>query len=92
MISGGIVTEVIHLHRNIRPRCPSRSLMCFQVPTERMELKSAQERMLEEFVRTNINCATQRAGVPVYSLGTGAIGWVTSVTPTEIIIVSVTTE
>jgi len=31
-------------------------------------------------------------GVPVYSLGTGDIGWVRSVNPTEIIIVSVAKE
>lgn len=49
--------------------------------------------MLEEFLRKNINCATQRAkGVPVYSLDIGNIEWVTSVTPAEIIIDSVTTE
>ena len=92
MVSGGIVLDVIHLHRNIMTSCPSRNIRCFQVPTERTELESAQERMLEEFLRKNINCcATQRAeGVPVYSLGTGDIGWVTSVTPAEIIIFSVT--
>lgn len=75
-------------------RCPSRNLRCFQVPTERTELESAQEGMLEAFVRTNISrCAAERAkGVLAYSLGTGNIGWVTSVIPAEIIVVSVTTE
>lgn len=43
-----------------------------------MKLEIAQERMLEEFVRKNNCFATQRSkGVPVYSLGTGNIGYIT---------------
>lgn len=58
MIPGGIVLDMIQLHRNIITRHPSRNIRCFQGPTERMELGSAWERTWEDFLRKNANCCT----------------------------------
>lgn len=44
MIPGGIVLDMIQLHRNIITRHLSRNIRCFQGTTERMELGSAWER------------------------------------------------
>lgn len=58
MIPGGIVLDMIQLHRNIMTRHPSRNIRCFQGTTERMELGSAWERTWEDFLRKNANCCT----------------------------------
>lgn len=58
MRPGGIVLDMIQLHRNIITKHPSRNIRCFQGPAERMELESAWERTLEEFPRKNTNCCT----------------------------------
>lgn len=58
MILGGVVLDIIQLHRNFITRHPSRKI--FQGPTERMEMESTWERTLEEFPRKNTNyCGTQ---------------------------------
>lgn len=92
MILGGIVSDIIQLHSNIKTRQPSRKIRCFQGPTERMELESTWERTLDEFPRKNMNgCTTQRLRVPWVLLRHWQHWIVTGVIPADIII-SVTTE
>lgn len=60
MIPEEIVLDMIHLHRNVVTRNPSRKIRCFQRPAEKMELESTWERTLEEFPRKNTNCCTKQ--------------------------------